>query len=180
MRTAHGTRFLRGPAAAAVTPVPRGRLLCDVSGAGNAYTMSESEIPPEGRPVDVYLGLLRLRMDSEDYRLLLRVVEPVLEALDKNRMAGLDLELDAGDEELPPEVRDEAALVIATAVTGRLDNEVVELEVDETGPVRVVTDAATAADPSRLGEIADLIRDRHRQTEELRGIAEASGLPTDF
>ncbi|QDI67574.1 hypothetical protein CD934_02020 [Streptomyces calvus] len=142
--------------------------------------MSEPEFPPEGRPVDLYLDLLRVRMDSEDYRLLLTVVEPVLRAIDEHRLAGLDLALDGGDEELPQEVRDEAALVIATAVTGRLDNEVVELEVDESGPVRVVTDAATAADPSRLGEIADLIRDRNRQNEELRGIAEASGLPTDF
>ncbi|GAA3170558.1 MULTISPECIES: hypothetical protein [Streptomyces] len=142
--------------------------------------MSEPEFPPEGRPVDLYLDLLRVRMDSEDYRLLLTVVEPVLRAIDEHRLAGLDLALDGGDEELPQEVRDEAALVIATAVTGRLDNEVVELEVDESGPVRVVTDAATAADPSRLGEIADFIRDRNRQNEELRGIAEASGLPTDF
>jgi hypothetical protein len=142
--------------------------------------MSEPEFPPEGRPVDLYLDLLRVRMDSEDYRLLLTVVEPVLRAIDEHRLAGLDLALDGGDEELPQEVRDEAALVIATAVTGRLDNEVVELEVDESGPVRVVTDAATAADPSRLGEIADFLRDRNRQNEELRGIAEASGLPTDF
>ena len=72
------------------------------------------------------------------------------------------------------------ALVIATAVTGRLDNEVVEITVDDTGPVRVVTDADTAANPERLGEIAEHIRERHRETEELRGIAEASGLPTDF
>ncbi|MFD7687022.1 hypothetical protein [Streptomyces sp. NPDC059781] len=142
--------------------------------------MSESEIPPEGRPVDVYLDLLRVRMDTEDYRLLLHVVEPVLQAIEEHRLSGMDLALDGGDEELPQEVRDEAALVIATAVTGRLDNEVVELEVDETGPVRVVTDAETAADPSRLDEIAGYIRDRHRQNEELRGIAEASGLPTDF
>lgn len=143
--------------------------------------MSESEFTPESRPVDVYLDLLRVRMDTEDYRLLLRLVEPVLEAIDEHRLSGLDLALDGGDEELPQEVRDEAALVIATAVTGRLDNEVVELDVDDdTGPVRVVTDAETAADPSRLGEIAGMIRDRHRQNEELRGIAEASGLPTDF
>ncbi|GGQ53426.1 hypothetical protein OIE82_31830 [Streptomyces althioticus] len=143
--------------------------------------MSESEFTPENRPVDVYLDLLRVRMDTEDYRLLLRLVEPVLEAIDEHRLSGLDLALDGGDEELPQEVRDEAALVIATAVTGRLDNEVVELDVDDDGgPVRVVTDAETAADPSRLGEIAGIIRDRHRQNEELRGIAEASGLPTDF
>ncbi|MER6291313.1 MULTISPECIES: hypothetical protein [Streptomyces] len=143
--------------------------------------MSESEFTPEDRPVDVYLDLLRVRMDTEDYRLLLRLVEPVLEAIDEHRLSGLDLALDGGDEELTQEVRDEAALVIATAVTGRLDNEVVELDVDDDGgPVRVVTDAETAADPSRLGEIAGIIRDRHRQNEELRGIAEASGLPTDF
>ncbi|MFI9825686.1 hypothetical protein ACIHFC_35510 [Streptomyces sp. NPDC052013] len=142
--------------------------------------MSESEIPPDGRPVDVYLDLLRIRMDTEDYRLLLSVVEPVLKAIEEHRLSGLDVALDGGDDELPQEIRDEAALVIATAVTGRLDNEVVELEVDETGPVRVVTDAATANDPSRLGEIAAYIRERHQQNEELRGIAEASGLPTDF
>jgi len=39
--------------------------------------------------------------------------------------------------------------------------------------------ADTASDPDRLGEIADYIRARHHQDEELRGIAEASGLPTD-
>ncbi|GAA0662925.1 hypothetical protein GCM10009535_48210 [Streptomyces thermocarboxydovorans] len=142
--------------------------------------MSESEIPPDGRPVDVYLDLLRIRMDTEDYRLLLRVVEPVLKAIEEHRLSGLDVALDGGDDELPQEIRDEAALVIATAVTGRLDNEVVELEVDDSGPVRVVTDAATANDPSRLDEIAAFIRERHQQNEELRGIARASGLPTDF
>jgi hypothetical protein len=144
--------------------------------------MSESEIPPEdGRPVEMYLDLLRIRMDTEDYQLLLRVVEPVLRAIDRQELSTLDFALDGDDaQDLPQEVRDEAALVIATAVTGRLDNEVVEITVDDTGPVRVVTDADTASDPERLGEIAEHIRERHRQNEELRGIAEASGLPTDF
>ncbi|MFE5891116.1 hypothetical protein ACWCQZ_12085 [Streptomyces sp. NPDC002285] len=144
--------------------------------------MSDSEIPNgDGRPVDAYLDLLRIRMDTEDYRLLRRLVEPVLQAIAEERLSGLDVALDSGaGDELPQEVRDEAALVIATAVTGRMDNEVVEIDVDDTGPVRIVTDATTAADPARLSEIADYIRERHRETEELRGIAEASGLPTDF
>ncbi|CAL9343538.1 hypothetical protein SUDANB58_00316 [Streptomyces sp. enrichment culture] len=143
--------------------------------------MNEHEIPPDGRPVDVYLDLLRIRMDTEDYRMLLSVVEPVLRAIDEQQLPTIDFSLDgAGTDELPQEIREEAALVIATAVTGRLDNEVVEITTEETGPVRVVTDAATASDPDRLGEIADFLRDRHRQNEELRGIAEASGLPTDF
>lgn len=143
--------------------------------------MNEHEIPPDGRPVDVYLDLLRVRMDTEDYRMLLDVVEPVLRAIDEHQLPTIDFSLDGADaDELPQEIREEAALVIATAVTGRLDNEVVEITTEETGPVRVVTDAATASDPARLGEIADFLRDRHRQNEELRGIAEASGLPTDF
>ncbi len=131
--------------------------------------------------MDVYLDLLRIRMETADYQLLLSVVEPVLQAIDEHQMPTIDFSLDGdGAETLPQEIRDEAALVIATAVTGRLDNEVVEISTDETGPVRVVTDAATAADPERLGEIADYLKDRHRQNEELRGIAEASGLSTDF
>lgn len=143
--------------------------------------MNDSELPPDGRPVDVYLDLLRLRMDTDDYRLLLAVVEPALRAIEEQRLPALDFALDGENAEgLPQEVRDEAALVIATAVTGRLDNQLVELQVDESGPVRVVTDAETAADPVRLGEIADYIRERHRTNEELRGIAEASGLPTDL
>ncbi|MEU1054554.1 hypothetical protein [Streptomyces sp. NPDC005876] len=143
--------------------------------------MNEHEIPPDGRPVDVYLDLLRIRMDTEDYRLLLSVVEPVLRAIDEHQLPTIDFSLDGqGADELPQEIRDEAALVIATAVTGRLDNEVIEISTEETGPVRVVTDAATASDPDRLGEIADYLKERHRQNEELRGIAEASGLPTDF
>ncbi|MDQ0402011.1 hypothetical protein OIE75_03320 [Streptomyces sp. NBC_01723] len=144
--------------------------------------MNEHEIPPpDGRPVDVYLDLLRVRMPNDDYQLLLSVVEPVLQAIDEQQMPSIDFSLDGDNAEaLPQEIRDEAALVIATAVTGRLDNEVVEISTDETGPVRVVTDATTAADPERLGEIADYLKERHRQNEELRGIAEASGLPSDF
>ncbi|MCF2129697.1 hypothetical protein ACGFY8_33490 [Streptomyces sp. NPDC048232] len=144
--------------------------------------MNEHEIPPpDGRPVDVYLDLLRVRMPNDDYQLLLSVVEPVLQAIDEQQMPTIDFSLDGDNAEaLPQEIRDEAALVIATAVTGRLDNEVVEISTDETGPVRVVTDATTAADPERLGEIADYLKERHRQNEELRGIAEASGLPSDF
>ncbi|GAA3998781.1 hypothetical protein OG252_47755 [Streptomyces sp. NBC_01352] len=143
--------------------------------------MNEPELPPDGRPVDVYLDLLRVRMETEDYRLLLSVVEPVLRAIEEQRLPALDFALDETHAEgLPQEVRDEAALVIATAVTGRLDNEVVELHVEDTGPVRVVTDAATASDPVRLGEIADYIRERQRMNDELRGIAEVSDLPTDI
>ncbi|MEU3288894.1 hypothetical protein [Streptomyces longwoodensis] len=143
--------------------------------------MMEPEHPSDGRPVDMYLDLLRVRMDSDDYRLLLRVVAPALRALDEQPPESLDFSLDPDDtQSLPQEIRDEAALVIATAVTGRLDNQLVELDIDETGPVRVVTDAATASDPDRLAEIASYIRRRHQDTEELRGIAEASGLPTDF
>jgi hypothetical protein len=143
--------------------------------------MSESEFQPEHRPVDLYLGLLRARMDTEDYRQLLDVVEPVLRALEEHRLPAVDFALDGEDGEgLSQEVRDEAALVIAAAVTGRLDNEVVEIDLEGSGPVRVITDADTASDPERLGEIAEYIQERHRQDEELRGIAEASGLPTDF
>ncbi|MER7055630.1 MULTISPECIES: hypothetical protein [unclassified Streptomyces] len=144
--------------------------------------MNEHEIPPpDGRPVDVYLDLLRIRMETHDYQMLLSVVEPVLQAIDEHQMPTIDFSLDGDNAEaLPQEIRDEAALVIATAVTGRLDNEVVEISTDETGPVRVVTDAVTASDPERLGEIADYLKERHRQNDELRGIAEASGLPSDF
>ncbi|MFF0015548.1 hypothetical protein [Streptomyces sp. NPDC005374] len=143
--------------------------------------MNQPELPPDGRPVDVYLDLLRIRMASKDYELLLSVVRPVLQAIDEQHLPALDFALeDAQEDGLPQEIRDEAALVIATAVTGRLDNKVVELHVDDTGPVRVVTDADTAADPERLGEIADYIRERRQTDEELRGIAEVSNLPTDL
>ncbi|MEU9174804.1 hypothetical protein AB0D34_44815 [Streptomyces sp. NPDC048420] len=143
--------------------------------------MNEPELPPDGRPVDVYLDLLRIRMASEDYELLLSVVDPVLRAIEEQHLPALDFALeDSQQDGLPQEIRDEAALVIATAVTGRLDNKVIELRVDDTGPVRVVTDADTAADPVRLGEIADYIRERRRLDDELRGIAEVSDLPTDL
>ncbi|MCX4767574.1 hypothetical protein OG562_42815 [Streptomyces sp. NBC_01275] len=143
--------------------------------------MNESEFQPDGRPVDVYLDLLRVRMDSEDYQLLMKVVAPALRALEEQPPESLDVALHPDtDQEVPQEIRDEAALVIATAVTGRMDNRLVEIQVDGTGPVRVVTDAATADDPGRLAEIAGCIQQRHQVTEELRGIAEASGLSTDF
>ncbi|GLP65302.1 MULTISPECIES: hypothetical protein [unclassified Streptomyces] len=144
--------------------------------------MNEPELPPDGRPVDVYLDLLRIRMDSDDYEQLLDVVRPVLRAIEEQQLPALDFALeDSQQDGLPQEVRDEAALVIATAVTGRLDNKVIELHVDDSpSPIRVVTDAETASDPVRLGEIADYIRERRRLDDELRGIAEVSGLPTDL
>jgi hypothetical protein len=143
--------------------------------------MNEAEFPRDGRPVDMYLDLLRVRMDSDDYQLLLEVVAPALRALDEQPPESLDFALDPQEtEDLPQEIRDEAALVIATAVTGRLDNQLVEIQVDGTGPVRVVTDAVTASDPSRLAEIAGCIQQRQKDTEALRGIAAASGMPTDF
>ncbi|MGC5561334.1 hypothetical protein ACPYPG_00645 [Streptomyces sp. FR-108] len=142
--------------------------------------MTESEFPPESRPVDLYLDLLRVRMNPTDYAMLLRMVEPVLEAMQEQRAGPIELSLD-GEEgsEVSQEVRDEASLVVAVAVTGRMDNEIVEIETAEGGPVRVVTDSGTAADPARCQEIADFIGERQRQDEELRGIAEVSGLPTD-
>ena len=143
--------------------------------------MNGDELEPDSGAVEVYLDLLRIRMADEDFELLLNVVDPVLRAIEQNGLSTADFPLDDNRTQgLPQEIRDEAALVIATAVTGRLDNELVVLDIEETGPVRVVTDAATAADPARLTEIADYIRDRHMENEELRGIAEASNLPTDF
>ncbi|MBC2905648.1 hypothetical protein [Streptomyces cupreus] len=143
--------------------------------------MNDYELPPDGRPVDIYLGLLRARMDTEDYLRLLDVVEPVLRAIDERRLPPAEFALDDdGADQLPQEIRDQAALVIATAVTGRLDNEVVEIDLGDNGSVRVVTDSTTASDPARLNEIAVYIRGRRHDDEELRGIAEASGLPTDF
>ncbi|MBQ0851507.1 hypothetical protein ACFU9Y_00280 [Streptomyces sp. NPDC057621] len=142
--------------------------------------MTESEFPPESRPVDLYLDLLRVRMNPTDYAMLLRMVEPVLEAMQEQRAGPIELSLD-GEEgsKVSQEVRDEASLVVAVAVTGRMDNQIVEIETEGGGPVRVVTDSGTAADPARCQEIADFIGERQRQDEELRGIAEASGLPTD-
>ncbi len=148
---------------------------------GNPQHMNESEFPPDARPVDMYLDLLRLRMESEDYRLLMRIVGPALRALEEQPPESLDFALDPDDsDELPQEIRDEAALVIATALTGRLDNQLIEIQVDGTGPVRVVTDAVTAEDPARLAEIAGCIRQRQHDIEQLRGIAAASDLPADF
>ncbi|WAZ19331.1 hypothetical protein STRCI_000373 [Streptomyces cinnabarinus] len=141
--------------------------------------MNDYELSPDGRPVDLYLGLLRSRMETEDYQRLLDVVEPVLRAIDERRLPPAEMALDS-DDGLPQEMRDQAALVIAAAVTGRLDNEIVEIDLGATGSVRVVTDATTAADPVRLGEIASYLLDRRHDDEELRGIAEASGLPSDF
>ncbi|WP_221350833.1 hypothetical protein [Streptomyces beigongshangae] len=145
--------------------------------------MTESEFPPEGRPVDLYLDLLRVRMTPSDYALLLRMVEPVLEAMQEQRAGPIELHLEGAEGAegagVPQEIRDEASLVVAAAVTGRMDNQIVEIETAEGGSVRVVTDSGTAADPVRCREIADFIGERHRQDEELRGIAEVSGLPTD-
>ena len=142
--------------------------------------MDASEQAPDDRPLDLYLEMLRLRMAPADYALLLRMVEPVLEAMQEQRAGPIELSLE-GEEgvSVSQEVRDEASLVVAVAVTGRMDNQIVEIETEEGGSVRVVTDSGTAADPARCQEIADFIGERHRQDEELRGIAEVSGLPTD-
>ncbi|MFG2025550.1 hypothetical protein [Streptomyces sp. NPDC048825] len=143
--------------------------------------MNEPNLPPNNEALDVHLGLLRMSMTLEEYELLLGMVEPVLRALDLQEPGpvgyGLDDEL---AEDVSQTVRDEAALVIATAVTGNVDNELIQIDIEGSEPVRVVTDPDTASDPERRRDIADYIRARHREEENLRGIAEASGLPTDL
>ncbi|GGZ44019.1 hypothetical protein [Streptomyces bluensis] len=143
--------------------------------------MNEPNLPPQSEALDIHLGLLRMSMTSEEYELLLGMVEPVLRALDSEESGpiGQDLADEVADE-VSQTVRDEAALVIATAVTGRVDNELIQIEIEGSEPVRVVTDPDTAADPERRKDIADCIRARYREDEELRGIAQASGLPTDL
>ncbi|MBD0844704.1 hypothetical protein [Streptomyces sp. TRM68416] len=140
--------------------------------------MNDYEHRPGGRPVDIHLHTLRSRMSGADFRLLLDAVEPALRAIDEHRLSPVESVLD-GYGDLPEAVREEALLVIATAVTGRLDNEVVDIDFGD-GPVRVITDAETASDPERLSAIVTCLRERRRIDEELRGIAEASGLPTDL
>lgn len=143
--------------------------------------MNEPNLPPQSEALDMHLGLLRMSMTSEEYELLLGMVEPVLRALDSEESGPIGQDL---DEEVTVDVsqtvRDEAALVIATAVTGRVDNELIQIEIEGSEPVRVVTDPDTAADPERRKDIADCIRARYQEDEELRGIAEASGFPTDL
>ncbi|GGZ00426.1 hypothetical protein [Streptomyces poonensis] len=143
--------------------------------------MNEPNLPPNSRALDVHLDLLRVSMTPEEYELLLGLVAPVLRAIEEEDPAPVGFGLNDDEaESVPDEIRDEAALVVATAVTGRLDNQLIQIDVEDCGPVRIVTDAATAADPERCQDIADCIRERYRQDEELRGIAEASGLPTDL
>jgi hypothetical protein len=143
--------------------------------------MNEPNLPPNSEALDIHLGLLRMSMTSEEYELLLGMVEPVLSALDSEDPGpvGQDLDDELADD-VSQTIRDEAALVIATAVTGRVDNELIQIDIEGSGPVRVVTDPDTASDPERRRDIADCIRARYREDEELRGIAEASGLPTDL
>lgn len=148
---------------------------------GNPRDMNEPNVPPNSRALDVHLDLLRVSMTPDEYELLLGLVAPVLRAIEEEDPAPVGFGLDDEEAEgVPDNIRDEAALVVATAVTGRLDNELIQIDVEGCGQVRIVTDAATASDPERCRDIADCIRDRYKQDEELRGIAEASGLPTDL
>lgn len=138
-------------------------------------------MPPNDDEVRAHLDQLRLRLGPDDYALLLELLGPALRAVGEQRFedAGFGLD-DERSDGVPQEVRDAAALVIATALTGRRDNVVIEIHTEETGLVRVVTDVTSAHDPERRDAIADCLRRRHRDDAELRGIAAASGLPTDF
>ncbi|MEU6540392.1 hypothetical protein [Streptomyces sp. NPDC047000] len=142
----------------------------------------EMSMPPNDDEVRAHLDQLRLRMDPDDYALLLELLGPALRAVWEQRFddAGFGLDDDERSDGVPQEVRDAAALVVATAITGRRDNEVIEIHTEETGLVRVVTDVTSAHDPERRDAIAECLRRRHRDDAELRGIAAASGMPTDF
>lgn len=138
-------------------------------------------MPPNDDEVRAHLDQLRQWMTPEDYALLLGLLRPALRAVWERRFddAGFGPE-DERSAGVPQDVRDAAALVVATALTGRRDNVVIEIRTEETGLVRVVTDATSARDPERREAIADCLRRRRREDDELRGIAAASGLPTDF
>lgn len=138
-------------------------------------------MPPNDDEVRAHLDQLRLGLDPDHYTLLLELLGPALRAVREQRFedAGFGLD-DERSGTVPQEVRDAAALVLATALTGRRDNVVIEIHTEETGLVRVVTDVTSAHDPERRDAIAECLRRRHRDDAELRGIAAASGLPTDF
>lgn len=141
----------------------------------------DNEPQPEGaHPVLLYVDTLRARMSAEEFGLLMRMIRPTLAAISAHETGTIDIDLGEDDAKVTPALRDEVATVITIALTGRMDQQFVQVDVDDAGhPVRAMVDAETADDPAKLQELREWARSRRAEDSELRGIAEASGMDDD-
>ncbi|MFD8251314.1 hypothetical protein [Streptomyces werraensis] len=146
--------------------------------------MSDEDAVPvgDGRAVKValYMETLQARMDPAQYEALAQAVHEAFCLLAQGREGII-----SGEDGLSftPEMHREFATVVTMMLTGKMDQQVVELSGPDGHSGFVLMDPEKANDPAKVQEVRDFINrwtaEREAMDIELDGIARASNPSPD-
>ncbi|MEU2578663.1 hypothetical protein ACIP3B_35825 [Streptomyces anulatus] len=131
--------------------------------------------------VALYMETLQARMDPGQYRALAQALHEAFHLLAQGREGTIGSEDDST--EFTPEMHREFATVLTMLLTGKMDQQVVDVPGSDGHSGFVLMDPEEADDPAKVQEVRDFIdqwsTDREAMDIELDGIARASNASTD-
>ncbi|MER5363418.1 hypothetical protein [Streptomyces sp. NPDC002785] len=130
--------------------------------------------------VALYMETLQARMDPDQYGALARALHEAFHLLAQGREGTIDSE---DDSTFTLEMNREFATVLTMLLTGKMDQQIVEVPGSDGHSGFVLMDPEEADDPAKVQEVRDFIdqwsTERESVSNELDGIARASNLSTD-
>ncbi|MFJ2232105.1 hypothetical protein [Streptomyces halstedii] len=131
--------------------------------------------------VALYMETLQARMDPDQYGALAQALHEAFHLLAEGREGTIGSEDDAT--EFTPEMHREFATVLTILLTGKMDQQVVEVPGSDGHSGFVLMDPEEADDPAKVQEVRDFIdqwtTEREAVDIELDGIARASNPSID-
>lgn len=128
----------------------------------------------------LYMETLQARMDPDQYRALAQALHEAFHLLAEGREGTIGSE---DDSPFTPEMNREFTTVLTILLTGKMDQQVVEVPGSDGHSGFLLMDPEEADDPAKVQEARDLIDQWAAQREavdiELDGIARASTPNTD-
>ncbi|MFD9807603.1 hypothetical protein ACFWZZ_10905 [[Kitasatospora] papulosa] len=130
--------------------------------------------------VALYMETLQARMDPDQYGALARALHEAFHLLADGREGTIGSEDDSA---FTPEMNREFATVLTILLTGKMDQQIVEVPGSDGHSGFVLMDPEEADDPAKVQEVRDFIDQWATKREavdiELDGIARASNPSTD-
>lgn len=145
----------------------------------------EDAVPGEGdgraAKAALYMETLQARMDPDQYQALAHAVNEVIQFLVQGREGTIGSE---GDAPFTPELNREFATVVNILITGKMDQQIVDVpSSDGRSTGLIFMDPGEADDPVKVQEVRDFLdkwsAEREAVDTELDGIERASNPSTD-
>ncbi|MEV5864829.1 hypothetical protein AB0L83_34700 [Streptomyces sp. NPDC052071] len=133
-----------------------------------------------GQKATLYMETLRARMDPAQYESLAHRLRKAFHLLAQGRDGTI-----TSDDDLvfTPEMNREFTVVLNILLTGKMDQQIVEVDGNNGESGFVLMDPEDANNPAKVQEVRDFMiqwrTDRERMDAELDGIARASSMHTD-